>query len=141
MCFNFLGLWLKGTFELMNKHNIADQLVRPVHQIACRVMRTSNRMMDETDARICDLCGYSTSKASNFKRHKIIHSGEKPYKCGSCDYSCTTNDSLKKHSYTHTGDKPHQCSSYDYSSTSTGALKTHSYTHTAVTSHVLQLVI
>ena len=31
---HFLGLWLKGTFELMNKQNIADQSDRPVHQIA-----------------------------------------------------------------------------------------------------------
>jgi len=86
--------------------------------------------MDATDARTCDLCGYSTSKASRFKRHKIIHSGEKPYKCGSCDYSCTRNDNLKTHSYTHTGEKPYQCSSCDFSCTSAGDLKKHSYTHT-----------
>ena len=89
-----------------------------------------NKGMENTDVRICDLCGYSTAKDSTLKRHKMVHRGEKPYQCGTCDYSCTTAGHLKTHSYTHTGEKPFQCGSCDYSCTTADALKKHSYTHT-----------
>ena len=80
--------------------------------------------------RTCDLCGYSTAQAGNMRRHKMIHTGEKPYQCGTCDYSCITARSLEIHSYTHTGEKPYQCSSCDFSCTQAVTLKRHSYTHT-----------
>ena len=49
----------------------------------------------------CDLCGYSTSQASKLSRHKMTHTGKKPYQCNSCNISCTTAGGLMKHSYTH----------------------------------------
>ena len=39
--------------------------------------------------------------AGNLKRQKLIHSGEKPFKCLQCIYSCTTAGSLKKHLLIH----------------------------------------
>ena len=88
-----------------------------------------DRRMETHDKRTCDKCGYSTSKASQLIRHKLVH-GEKPYSCTRCDYSCSTAGNLKTHSYTHTGEKPFQCGSCDYSCTTADALKKHSYTHT-----------
>ena len=88
-----------------------------------------NKKMEATEVRICNLCGYLTN-ASSFKKHKMVHTGEKPYLCGSCEYSCTSAGALKAHSFTHTGEKPYQCDSCDYSCTKTGHLKSHSYTHT-----------
>ena len=90
--------------------------------------RLESRRM-ETKRRTCDLCGFSTSKATSFKSHKMIHTGEKPYQCTSCDYSCTTAGSLKTHFYTHTGEKPYQCGSCDYSCTQAGHLKRHMKAH------------
>ena len=118
--------------------------VRPVHPTGL-----TKEAMETNDVRICDLCGYSTSKASRFKKHKMIHI-EKPFRCGSCDFSSTFAGNLKRHSYTHTGEKPYKCGSCDYSCTQAVTLKRHSYTHTgkknltnvaAVTSHALQLMV
>ena len=35
----------------------------------------------------CTLCTYSSTTASHLKRHKRIHSGEKPFMCEQCEYS------------------------------------------------------
>ena len=93
-------------------------------------------MMDATDARTCDLCGYLTSKASHFKRRKIIHSGEKPFKCGSCEYSTTCPIILKRHSFTHNGNKPYQCGRCENVYTKSVSLKRHTLTHTKENKHI-----
>ena len=42
------------------------------------------------------------------KRHALIHSGEKPYKCDLCAYSTTESGALKKHKLRHSGEKTFQ---------------------------------
>ena len=55
---------------------------------------------------MCDLCNYSSAKASNLKTHKIMHSGDKPFACDQCEYSNTRRHHLKTHKLTHSGKKP-----------------------------------
>ena len=120
-CFHFLSM--HSTLKLKQLHQFIQFTQQPLGG------RLESRRM-ETKRRTCDLCGFSTSKASSFKSHKKIHTGEKPYQCTSCDYSCTKAGNLKTHSYTHTGEKPYQCGSCNFSTTESGKLKKHSYTHT-----------
>ena len=54
----------------------------------------------------CNQCNYSTARPSELKRHKLIHSGEKPFACPQCKYSCTTAGYLKKHLLIHSMEKP-----------------------------------
>lgn len=46
----------------------------------------------------------------NLKLHKVVHSGEKPFKCGHCDMSFTKKQILLGRIGTYTGAKPYQCS-------------------------------
>ena len=52
---------------------------------------------DQTDLKKkynCNQCNYSTTEAGNLKRHKLVHSGEKPFACSQCKYSCSETGSL-----------------------------------------------
>ena len=63
------------TYELKSQLNSTqvDQFTQQPELGMLRIKR-----MENTHVRICDLCGYSTAKASSLKGHKMIHTGEKP---------------------------------------------------------------
>lgn len=50
---------------------------------------------------LCSLCSYSTSDSGNFKRHLLIHSGERPFKCGVCGRNFSQKTHLKRHTLVH----------------------------------------
>lgn len=45
----------------------------------------------------CDQCSYKARDSTNLRRHKRIHTGEKPYACTHCDYRSTQSNNLKAH--------------------------------------------
>ncbi|KAK3869701.1 hypothetical protein Pmani_005188 [Petrolisthes manimaculis] len=46
---------------------------------------------------LCDQCSYKARDSANLRRHKRIHTGEKPYACAFCDYRSTQSNNLKAH--------------------------------------------
>ena len=45
----------------------------------------------------CRICGVVSSQRINFKKHLMIHSGEKPYSCSFCGYKTARKENLKRH--------------------------------------------
>jgi len=45
----------------------------------------------------CDICGKKFTRPQHVNRHKLLHTGERPYKCNKCDKAFSREDRLKQH--------------------------------------------
>ena len=57
----------------------------------------------------CDLCEKQFTRKSSLNRHKLIHTGLKPYQCDLCEKSFPLPGNLTKHRNVHSAIKPHEC--------------------------------
>ncbi|XP_043228146.1 histone-lysine N-methyltransferase PRDM9-like isoform X5 [Amphibalanus amphitrite] len=78
----------------------------------------------------CKWCQYSTDFFKHMKRHRKIHTGERPYCCPICAARFIRQGSLTKHMRTHTGERPYGCSICTVRFTQRSHLTTHIRTHT-----------
>jgi len=45
----------------------------------------------------CDICAYSSSDHNTLRRHRMRHTGQRPYRCALCNYTAIQAISLKSH--------------------------------------------
>ena len=77
----------------------------------------------------CDLCGKYFASVGNMERHRISHTGQKPYSCHMCDKSFNQKANLKSHLSLHSGEKPFKCDICQKSFRMKGNLNSHLVTH------------
>ena len=70
---------------------------------------SNHREIGESDAiGVGELCSSNTARSRN-DTHTYLHSEVKRFKCDLCLCSTTTSASLKRHKLIHTGEKPFKC--------------------------------
>ncbi|XP_067635464.1 zinc finger protein 91-like [Eurosta solidaginis] len=77
----------------------------------------------------CDICGKHFKAKLLLKRHKLIHSDEKPHKCDFCEKRFIQAAYLNQHMRTHTGEKPYKCKYCDRCFTTKKQLQKHLRIH------------
>nr|XP_021514004.1 zinc finger protein 627-like [Meriones unguiculatus] len=56
----------------------------------------------------CEKCGKAFTCPSSLKKHKKVHTGEKPYKCEYCERAFSYRYCVERHMLTHSADR-HKC--------------------------------
>ncbi|XP_055757269.1 zinc finger protein 180-like isoform X2 [Salvelinus fontinalis] len=79
---------------------------------------------------ICRDCGKSFSIKKDLTRHKLTHTGEKPFSCGDCGKNFSQKGDLGRHILTHTGEKPFSCGDCGKKFNCHWLLTRHKLTHT-----------
>ena len=73
------------------------------------LVRLVNLLTDCRKLYQCDECGQICLTTRFLRKHKRIHSTERPHKCSVCDADFKDKTYLKRHSVTHTGVKEFKC--------------------------------
>ncbi|XP_070174303.1 histone-lysine N-methyltransferase PRDM9-like [Littorina saxatilis] len=79
---------------------------------------------------VCDVCNKAFTQAGSLKKHKMIHTGEKPFVCDVCRKAFTRAGNLETHKRIHTGEKPFVCDVCRKAFNQTSDLKKHKVIHT-----------
>ncbi|GIX78045.1 hypothetical protein CDAR_587941 [Caerostris darwini] len=104
---------------------------------------------------VCEHCGTAVKYWSEFKKHQLVHSGErlhvcpvcgkafglknhlknhaeKPYYCEECKISFKSEEEFERHKLTHQREKPHVCVECRKAFVFNYELKRHMLTHTSI---------
>eukprot|EP00037_Helgoeca_nana_P011221 m.100587 g.100587 ORF g.100587 m.100587 type:complete len:240 (-) comp20686_c0_seq1:99-818(-) len=58
---------------------------------------------------LCSQCGFRGKDSYHLKRHRMIHTGEKPFSCADCPYSTNNKYHLDRHVKVHDQSKTIEC--------------------------------
>ena len=95
--------------ETPEKHSNSAESKYDHSHVAFTNDNDNNTKVSKKETYNCDICDKVFNDKSNLRRHKIIHSGEKPHACPVCHKTFARTSVLKKHQKIHTGDKQFRC--------------------------------
>jgi KRAB domain-containing zinc finger protein len=95
------------------------------------ISKRRKRKRTEEKSYTCEVCNKVCTQSGNLKRHKLTHTGEKPYQCDypKCTYTAATKIAVKNHKVVHTRDKPYKCTQCAKCFFVLKSLKKHEKTH------------
>ena len=86
----------------------SKNLLQQTHQSNKHTVRHPTNKYKEPERKfLCYLCGRRFSRSTNVRRHKLVHTGEKPYRCHICRKPFSRKDHLKSHLLCHEKEKQH----------------------------------
>lgn len=77
----------------------------------------------------CLECGRTFKQRADLRRHRYVHTKEKPYACQLCEKRFGHPSNLHIHLRTHSGERPYQCLECGKAFTQSCNLRTHSQIH------------
>ncbi|XP_063062755.1 zinc finger and SCAN domain-containing protein 2-like isoform X6 [Engraulis encrasicolus] len=77
----------------------------------------------------CPFCDKMFKNEFELRRHKLIHTGKKPFSCRICERSFSQRGHLKSHMRLHTGERPFKCTQCERSFNHNVSLKNHLQRH------------
>ncbi|PVD28867.1 hypothetical protein C0Q70_11462 [Pomacea canaliculata] len=85
---------------------VTDIMRENQHQTHATVTKVT---IDSTTGSRSDAKPYQCKFSSDFKKHMVTHSDERPHQCSVCHVAFKTPRALKQHMVTHSDLKPYQC--------------------------------
>ena len=94
-------------------------------------MRTDQEVREKPRKRFeCNLCDHKATTKFNLARHRLTHTGQRPYPCDLCNHKATTKQCFVRHCLTHTGERPYnKCDVCVFSANQKDHLITHIRVH------------
>ncbi|XP_067205496.1 zinc finger protein 675-like [Linepithema humile] len=84
---------------------------------------------EKKEKSVCDICGKTFFENYDLRKHRRIHTGDKPYNCTVCGRAFARHSSLSQHLLLHTGARIYACDVCDKSFAQKAGLICHRKSH------------